>query len=255
MKRALAIFAFVAVAALSLNFVKYSWASWPQDGCRSLNCYCETIRDSLVLQPVVAYSNLGFLLAGLLILIQTQVRSDGFSRSLPARIFGLAVILIGAGSFFYHASLTRLGEWFDLMGTYLFISFLMLYNFARLQPFGGLAFTASYLAINSALGVQMIVARELQQIMFGILAAGALMFEVLVQVRRRPRVQFRFLIGGLACFVVGAFIWIFDSNSALPCAPQNLFQWHAVWHLLMAVTAGLLFLYYRSGFRTTDLPN
>jgi len=244
-KRTLIIFTLTALAAISLSLVKYSWESWSPDGCRSLNCYCEPLRDSLVLQPITTYSNLSFLLVGLLILGQSRVRSNGFSHSPQAKVFGFAALFIGAGSFFYHASLTRAGEWSDLMGTYLFISFIMLYNLARLRPLGGLTFAISYIALNSALGVQMIVARELQQIVFGILAAGALAFEVLVQFRRRPYVQFRFLIGGLACFAVGAFIWIFDGG-LLPCSPNAPLTWHAVWHTLMAATAGLLYLYYRS---------
>jgi hypothetical protein len=93
-------------------------------------------------------------------------------------------------------------------------------------------------------GVQMIVARELQQGVFGGLLAGALVIEVAVQALRRRRSQKRYLFAAVACFVLGAVMWTLDR--ALPCRPDSLWQWHGAWHVLTAASAGLMYSYYRS---------
>jgi hypothetical protein len=251
------IFGLIAIATIALNWLPNIWNDWQPDYCRAVNCYCEPFREGFVLQTTAAYSNLGFALVGLLILSHSHERSggssDGFSRPNPIRAhsaypasFGLTALLIGAGSFFYHASLTRAGEWFDLMGMYLFTSLLMLYNLARLRPLTSATFAAIYLGLNTLFGIQMILARELQQIVFGLLVGGALGLEAVIQWSRRPAIRHRYFVAALGCFAVGAVIWLLDSRGALPCWPESLFQWHALWHLLTAASAGLLYLYYRS---------
>ena len=35
-------------------------------------------------------------------------------------------------------------------------------------------------------------------------------------------------------------------DDKVPSLPVSLWHWHAVWHFLTAVSAGLLYLYYRS---------
>jgi predicted membrane channel-forming protein YqfA (hemolysin III family) len=242
----LALFALVTLAALGLNALPVSdqlWAAWQPDGCRAMNCYCEPFRASLILQPLGAYSNLGFVFVGALILGAAHRTQDGRRAHFSA--YGVSAIAIGAGSFFYHASLTRVGEWFDLVGLYALTGLLVLFNLARLRPLSGAAFALALLAITTLGGVQMIVARELQQVVFVILAAGALILETRVQIVKRPRAQKRYLYTALACFGAGAFVWILD-GSALPCWPDAPLTWHAVWHLLAAASVGLIYLYYRS---------
>ncbi len=253
-------FALVTLAAIALSWVPVArpWANWKPDYCRAVKCYCEPFRAGLVAQPISAYSNLGFVLVGLMILGATSA----FAPQPPADpapnlmrghrayplVFGAAVLAIGFGSLFYHASLTAVGEWFDLMGTYLFTGFLMLYNLARLRPLRGATFAAAYLAINGALGVQMVVAPRLQQLCFGGLAGSALVFEIAVHFFRRPRVARRYLVAALACFVIGGIIWVLDGKVLL-CAPESWRRWHAVWHVLAAASAGLMVLYYLSETR------
>jgi len=244
----LAVFAFITAATIALSWLPNVWHDWSPDYCRNVNCYCEPLRNRFVLQAINAYSNLGFVLVSLLILGQAipQQPLPREAYQTHFRIYGLAALLIGAGSFFYHASLTRVGEWFDLMGLYLFTSFLLLYNLARLRPLNGVTFAAIYIGLSSLFGIQMIVARELQQIVFGLLAAGALGLEVVIHWRRRRRIRHRYFAAAIGCFIVGAVIWILDGRGALPCWPESLFQWHALWHVLTAASAGLLYLYYRS---------
>jgi len=228
----------LALAALALQFLPAPWAGWARDGCEVANCYCETLRpESFVIQPIATYSNLAFVLVGLLILFSPPT---GF----PHRVtYGAALIAIGFGSGFYHASLTRAGEWFDLVGIYVLVGLMVMGNLARLRPLSTMQFLGVYLAIIIFGGVQMAVAPQFQQVMFGGLIVAALALEFLAW--RKPSGPRRFLLAGLGVFALGVAVWVLDGR-LLPCQPDGFFQWHAVWHTLAAVAAGLLFLYYRA---------
>jgi hypothetical protein len=258
-------FALAAGLAGWLNTWPSPWAGWARDGCEIANCYCEPLTDGFIAQPIAAFSNLGFILAGLLMLatpLDPTARS--LMRAQPAfpRLFALTALGTGVGSFFYHASLTRLGEWLDLVGLYLFTSFLLVYNLARLgrPPRSHVPWVALYAGLNIAGGAQMFWAREWQQVVFGLLAAGALAVEALVLIRRRlspcpperrergaeppanggPRVQWGFLVAALVSFGLGVVLWVTPCSAGLPFPP------HAGWHVLAAATQGWLFAYYRS---------
>lgn len=231
------LFFLTALGVLALQFLPSPWASWARDGCEIANCYCETLRpENFIIQPLATYSNLAFVLVGLLILFSPPT-------AFPHRVtYGAALIAIGFGSGFYHASLTRAGEWFDLVGIYVLVGLMVMGNLTRLRPLSQPKFLALYVAIIVFGGVQMAVAPQFQQVMFGALILAALALEVLAW--RKPNGPRRFLYAGLGAFALGVAVWVLDGR-LLTCQPSGFFQWHAVWHTLAAVAAGLLFLYYR----------
>jgi hypothetical protein len=228
-----------------------AWRDWPPDLCRRTNCYCEPIRDRLIAQPAAAYSNFGLVLIGLFILrstFRTQARPGNLmlSRRAYPLVYGLSLLCLGLFSFFYHASLTKIGDYLDLVGMYLFTSYLMVYNLNRLRPLSGPTFTAAYLAVNAILALGLVLAYGLQQVYFAALVTVALAAELWLYRTRRVRAQLRYLGAALACFGIGGVVWLADSNGLLPCNPAAPITWHALWHLAVAASAVLLFFYYRS---------
>ncbi len=212
------------------------WAAWEADGCLAFNCYCEPIRPQLVRQTLATESNLGFAAVAL------TIAAGGLG--VRRRRHWVAVCALAAtalGSAFYHASLTRPGDWADLMGTYglavLFGAFSALRLWPRQAPLIG-AVAASVMALG---GLQMAIAREAQQIVFGVLILTAIGLEVSAPGRGAPRI---WLWVGLVCFVVGAVVWIGDASGWLPCWPEAPLTWHGLWHLLAAGAAGLLCRYH-----------
>jgi dihydroceramidase len=247
-------------------------------------CFCEAIGTGFIRQPIAAWSNLAFVLVGLLILEDVWRPSSPRSHLLAQRrvyglVYALAVILIGLGSWFYHTSLTFVGQWFDVMGMYLLGTFMVLYNITRVlsspqvthphasrkgigMPFPqvrGHAFTVSYVLFNIALGLSLFVVPELRRYLFGVLLVIAIALEVLVRyrsrgfsrfteqepIRLRPRIQTGFFIAALLIYLLAQIIWTLDLNHSV-CDPVGALQGHAVWHVLTALSAGLLYLYYRS---------
>ena len=243
----LLIFALIVLATASLNWLNYTWAGWRLATCMPNSCFCEATRDGfLVRQPANTYSNLSFVLVGLLILGQAGTRREG---TRPPRahsmVYGLAVTAIGAGSFFYHASLTFTGQWFDLMGMYLLATFIALYNLSRLRPLGGLVFATAYVVLNTILGIVLAVNPAIRIRLFSGLIWIGLALEVIILLTHRPNIKTRYFIASLVAFIVAYIIWTLDENGTL-CAPASLVQGHAIWHVLTALAAGLLFVYYRS---------
>jgi hypothetical protein len=238
--RPLVVFGLVVLGTLALGALPSPWDTWPRDGCQITNCYCEPLRRSFVVQPISAYSNWGYLLVGLLILAAPPGPPGKSTRFLNARLLGVLALLVAIGSFFSHVSLTLAGEWFDLVGLYAFTGYLALYNLARRRPVSDRVAGFVFLTVILVGGAQMIVARELQQIVFGVLAVAALAAEGLNWLHGRPPARVRYLFAALACLAVGGAAWF------MPCLPGLGLPMHPLWHTLTAAAMGLLFVYLRS---------
>jgi hypothetical protein len=248
--RLLGLFLLSTGVMLLLARMTYSWSRWIPEACALRNCYCEPFRTGyFVLQPFTAFSNLGYILAGMLVLsFKKQLQKTSPQNPNPMVVaptwiigYGVTLNLTGWFSFFSHASLTRVGEWFDLMGVYLLLCLLLIYNLKRAgvqkQPLRNI-----YALLILGLGIQMIWIPQWQQICIVLLLTTVLAAEAWVRLKVHPAGNNRYYLGAVALFAVGAAIW--GANGRAPvCAPGS-FPWHIAWHLLSATAAYVLFRYY-----------
>ena len=212
------------------------WSDWPPDGCLFANCYCEPIHAQFVRQTVATESNLGFLVVGLATAVGLF---DGRDRR---RWIASAFVLVTAfGSTFYHASLTRLGDWADLMGTFGLVVLFGSLSAWRRWPTERVPIAAAAAVALALGGVQMVVAPSLQQVMLGVLVVIAGWLEARAPAPRGSRI---WLWAGLASFAIGGAVWLGSSAGLLPCWPDAPMTWHGLWHLLAAGGAGLLCRYH-----------
>lgn len=227
------------------------WDGWLPATCLPDACFCEAIGSGLIRQPINTWSNLAFVAIGLLIAFdlrpdRSAQRSNLISRPMVRRLFALAVIAIGLGSMVYHASLSFVGQWLDVMSMYLLGVFMVLYAAARLRMTHiGIAFAVEYVIINLTLGLLLIVWPEARRYVFGALIVIALGLEMILQRRRLTTASPRRLIAALGVYVMAQIIWTLDLNHII-CDPTSVLQGHAVWHVLTAASAGLMYGYYRS---------
>src|SRR5512137_2905849 len=159
---------------------------WRPATCLPDACFCEAIGTGFIRQPIDTWSNLAFVLVGLLILEDVWRSSSTRSNLLARRrvygfVYVFAVMLIGLGSWFYHASLTFVGQWFDVMGMYLLGTFMVLYCCARLRPLSSRTFALSYVLFNLTLALSLIVAPELRRYLFGWLLVVTIGLEVIIR--------------------------------------------------------------------------
>lgn len=244
-------FALITLAAMVFGLADISWAGWRPATCMPDDCFCEAVRPGAIAQPVNAYSNLAFVLVGLLILGgrrspgTNQGTNSMLSRPVYSRVFGAATVLIGLGSLFYHASLSFAGQWFDVMGMYLLATFMVLYNLTRFKPLSGLVFAGAYAGINILLGILLIVAPEVRRPVFAGSILVIIALETWIIARRRPQMRYSYFGAALLSFAVAYGIWLLD-NTGLVCTPESVWQGHALWHILGAMAAGLIYAYYCS---------
>lgn len=232
-------------ASLPLDYHNWQPATCVVNG----NCFCESTHPTAVAQPANTFSNLFYVLVGLLALADhlqlPLTQAPLIRRRAYAFTFAMGIVVVGLGSWFYHASLSFVGQWFDLLGMYLIVSFILLYNLARLRPLPGWVFALFYFSLNLGLGIWQALLPNLRRETFLVLLLAALGLEALILLRRKPAIQVGLFFAGLGTFAAGYFFWLLDNGRAW-CSPASWLQGHSLWHLCGAAACGFLYLYYRS---------
>lgn len=245
------VFFIILAIAAALSSIDYSWSNWKPASCMPDNCFCEIIHPGAIAQPANAWSSFGFVLVGLLVIRQSgeDVRRRGTNlmtsqRAYPV-VFGTALIIIGLGSAFYHASLTFAGQFFDVMGMYLAAVFILLYNFSRVSALSARRFVLIYVLLNLILAFILLEWPALRRYIFAALVLFSLWPEYRVRTQKQLKINGFFLHAAWWTLVAAFIIWVLDLTKIL-CNPNSWLQGHALWHLLGTIAAGFLYLYYRS---------
>lgn len=243
----------VAVAMLALSAAPDLWAGWRPASCWP-DCSCEPVRSAGVRTPINTYTNLAYLIVAAWMWVTLPHALDAEKRLLCqqpgyAAVLAGALAFLGLGSAFFHASLTFVGQWFDVMGMYLLVSFILLYALARWRGLSGTTFGALYVGLNAVLGVLLLVVPAMRrQIFMGELVV-ALGLEIGYLVTRRPQVKVGYFVAGLALFFFSDRLRAWDM-AAWACRPDSWLQLHPIYHIISAIAIGLLYLYYRSELMT-----
>ena len=248
----------VAVGLLSLAaVVALGLAGWPGTiGVAGMD-FCEASRAGIIKQPANTLSNLGFMIAGLLIGWAAS-RDDAGNhpdwQGNPMRrtvfyptFYAAVAMFLGPGSMALHASTTWWGGKVDVFSMFMWISFPIAYGIARLRQWSVRGFLFLYVPLVIALGAYLLVDRYPGRQMFGILIGVFVAIEVAI-FRSFPDNRIRRLWLGAAAAMFGlAFaIWIPSRTGAAWCNPTSWLQGHAAWHLLDAGAVGAIFMFYRS---------
>lgn len=208
--------------------------------------FCERRLCAWVVEPSNAWSNLAYVMVGIWILWRRRARPATSLTSI-----GVAAVLLGLGSFSFHATGIRLFEVVDVSGMYL-ISGLAL-TFALQRALGwrdGVAvgfFAASVLAssfLMVALGNNGIG-------MFAIQTVAAIGIEARLWADT-PVAIAPWMLRAVVASVVAFVVWVLDKEGLL-CDPDNhLVTGHAVWHVLTAV-AILFFFHFHERLRDAGM--
>jgi hypothetical protein len=227
--------------------------------------FCEVSGGPLN-QPVNTLSNLGFVAVGLVIAARAQ-RPGGLGTSTMARRPGLAlafaclVVLLGPGSMALHATGTELGGDLDMLSMYLVAAFAVAYAAMRRFARGPVFLAAAYAGVVLACELAGFYTREIPVVHFaGNLAFGAFLVLAIVLERslaraRGLRLDHRWLGGSIASLGLAFAVWNTAVTGAALCFPHSLYQGHAVWHLLCALSAYCLFRLYVSEEATEEVTS
>ena len=247
----------VAVAAGSIALLALAVAAgWlgPDVG-RGAN-FCERAHDGAVAQPANTLSNLGFVVAGLLIARHAQRRHTDAAHSRHvmstqvATVFACVVVLLGPGSAAMHATQSEWGGHLDMLSMYLVASFAAAWGWTRWTRRGTTALVTAYVAAVAACELVGLwpdpvpVVHYAGNLAFGVLLLAAIVMETMLWRRGGTDRVFRHGVVALAAMLVAFTVWLLSTNGW--CDPTSLWQGHAAWHLLCAVAAYWLFRLYDS---------
>ena len=207
--------------------------------------WCEERLCAWVNEPANAWSNLAFVLVALL--VAHVVRRDRLS-SAPLRRFAPTVALVGVGSFVFHASNTYLTQLLDFCGMYLFCGLLLGINAARL---GWLAprrvMPAVFGGALALTGFTAIVVRwqaPIQLIVLGLVVA-IVVSEAVCRRRSRPAPSARRFLLAVVLLAAALVCSLLDATRRW-CVPEDhVWQGHAAWHVLSALSLLAAFFHYR----------
>jgi hypothetical protein len=250
----------LVVAATIAVSVAAASGGWPgrASGCIAAgDCGCEAFRSGLLEQPVNAFSAAGFVVVGLAVLAtitRPGPRRNRFStESVYARLFAFVVLSLGAGSAWFHGSVTEWGGWTDLTAVHLFVSYLFWYDVAVLARRSTRWFLGAFASTNLALaGAMWFLDNGFARYTMATLIAGVLLTEARLWgriVRRR-----RWLVAALVVYGAGTVAWLLSGDGGPWCRPDGSLQGHALWHVLAAAGVALVYLYLRSEEDTALTP-
>jgi hypothetical protein len=191
--------------------------------------FCEARECAWVVEPSNAWSNLAYVLCGLVIL-------GGLARrSAPLRLIGVAAIAIGLGSFAFHGTGTRVGELIDVSAMYLLSCLALVFAARRLWSLSGGALLLLYLVLVGSSVLVMIVSGSNGIFMFAGQITVAVLTELYLYMKRPRWASYGAQQAMIASFTLAFAIWNADKWDLL-CRPDNHFiTGHAVWHVLTAV--------------------
>jgi hypothetical protein len=232
-----------------------NWEHYKSASCFPRHCFCEAIGNGVVRQPIDAYSNIVYVLAGLFILIslfRTRKDRNPYPKTsdLPRTIliiFGLATIAIGIGSFLYHASFTFIGMEMDDDSMYLVASFLLLFSLSYFKDITRKMFIFYYPFINIILALIIYLLPAIRGDLFAFIIMIVL---YTLQKAIKKKIVFgnlRYLVISVGLFLLGYMFWIPDYKK-IYCHPNGLFQGHALWHVFSAISIVYMYFYMDSEY-------
>jgi len=217
--------------------------------------FCEA-GTGVVRQPVNTASNLGFVVAGLLVAWQAG-RPGGLGSSTLARrpvlatVYACVVVLLGPASMAMHATESSSGGHLDMASMYVLAGFVVAYAAMRRWARGP-GFLAVVFSLVVAVCELVGLAGEIPylghsgNLAFGACLAGALWLESRIARHGVLALDTRWAWAAAGSVLVALVVWSTAKEGSPLCSPASLYQGHAVWHLLCAVGAWCLFQLYVS---------
>ena len=152
--------------------------------------FCEAARDGFLVQPANSLSNLGFVVAGLLVAWRAG-RPDQLGDVLPRlpalpTAFAVVTVLLGPASAAMHATQSALGGHLDLLSMYLIASFAAAYAAMRLLRRRATFFFQVFLLLVAACELVGTYPHEVPvvhmpgNLAFGVLLIAAVVMEILL---------------------------------------------------------------------------
>ena len=247
--RPLAVTGTVAAASIGLLMLAVGYGWLGADVGRGAD-FCEAARFGAVKQPANSWSNLGFVVAGLVIAWHAgRARVSRMPTGLQTA-YACVVVILGPASAAMHATQSSLGGHLDLLSMYLIAGFAASYAWVRWARRGPMEFAAAYASCVLACELAGLWTRPVPvvqyagNVAFGLLLITAVVIETRLWRRGETRRTIGFGFAALGSMLVAFGIWVMSQHGW--CDPHSWLQGHGVWHVLCAAAAYFLYRLYAS---------
>jgi hypothetical protein len=202
--------------------------------------FCEELLCGSIRQPANAFSNIGFVICGLLI-----ISREGLKTWTPYHMMGLAAVSIGITSGIYHASMVFFWQFFDLSSMFMLILLPLAFNLVRSGWIKASQFSLVYIVcLSISMLLLYVIQGKVGEYIFGVHVAMVTGLEFLLY-RRGHRPTYAGMLKALGTFMLAFLIWNGDVHGWW-CDPTNHYlQGHAIWHLLCALAIWFLYGFYK----------
>jgi Ceramidase len=243
-----------AVAAVGLlGFALAAFAGWPGAtvDCAQSPCFCELAVAGPVRQLSNTASNLAVVGLGVAVggwaARQRRLRHE---RAAPnaaldalGALLGPVLVFQGVGSMLFHGGLTVWGGALDAMSMFSTVGLLLATNLLRLGRLRAGQLAAAWAALMGLGLLVGLLEGTLVTVLMFIAFLSLLSTEVRLSARGLSPSEGLFRLA-LAVHLVGVTVWSLSSAEGLPlCAPNSLWQGHALWHLTEGLAVTLFALH------------
>ena len=195
------------------------------------------------MQPANTWSSLAFVVVAIIVIARWLKARHIASQPAYPILLAMTLLVVGFGSAFFHSTLSFRGQFVDVLGMYLIATFALLYGIDRLAGLGNRRLIGAYVATNTILAAILYWMPVLRRAVFGLLMIAVIGVEAAIARRGQQRSTAKLKIA-IALLGIGFAVWMIDYTRIL-CRPESWMQGHAVWHVLGALAAWYLYLYYR----------
>lgn len=200
---------------------------------------CERVVSGFLGQPANALSSLAFLASAVWILA-LAFRGERTNRA-ALLVLGIAVAANAVGSFARHGPDPSWARWAHDAAIMAVLLFVAVHALARTRGWRPTVAIGAYVAGLIAVGLGLAAIHGASDPFAGTLAAGALVGEVASlsgerrdpSSARRDRAIARSV--GLIAISLGGVAFLLGRTGSPLCHPASWFQWHALWHVLVAI--------------------
>jgi hypothetical protein len=206
--------------------------------------FCEAELCQWIAKPAESWSNIGFVIVGIyLIRLALQEKRKNLS------LVGLCSILVGIGSFIYHATATRWGQVLDVSAMMWLLSLPLVLNAGRLGYLEENKIKIAYGLFSLVSTIFIAFFTKWGIAYFGFFVVLGILSEWKLYKLNKPhnnvKVSYKPYLQLLGTFGFAFAIWLTDTFKII-CNPDNhIFNGHAAWHLLCAVAVYYMYVFYK----------
>lgn len=205
--------------------------------------WCEETLCQWVTEPANAWSNLGYMAAGLIILyLSFKNHQDNNLKQ-----FGPVAFIVGLTSFFFHQSNFYGSQLMDFLGMFLYLGWIIGMNLIRLQKLKVTNLKWFYLSVAAILGLLthfMYVTEMNFQTLIPLLALGGFITEYLA--RNKVKINYKWFSLSVGILILGFSISFLDAKR-IWCDPTQhgwFAQGHALLHWIVSFSMFTIWKHY-----------